>query len=544
MTDVYELWLDKVKESKISEELKAMEGDSALIHDSFYRTLDFGTSGLRGIMAAGTNRMNVYTVAAATEGVVRHLAKGKKSVVIGYDSRLNSKLFAQTAATVFANRGFEVYLAIEVTPTPYLSFLVRYLKTSVGIMVTASHNPKEYNGYKVYGSDGCQLNTNSCEAVQKEISKVNVFALNIDNYETNVANGRIKPVDNDCFDAYTEAVRAQSVCPIENIKITYSALNGAGFRAVPCVLTLEGCKYIELVEEQCYPDGNFTTCPSPNPERADARALLEKQAVANGSDIYIATDPDADRCVIGIVSDGKAITFNGHMAGALLTYFLASVKKERGESTEGLYVCKTIVTTNIIYKIAEEFGLKVVDLLTGFKYIGEFISALESKGEQSKYLLGFEESCGFLAGDYVKDKDAVVASMLFAQMCSYYKKSGKTLSDVLEEIYVRYGRLTHSLISERFDGETGFAKMQGILNGIRSNPPKRIGELEVLSYTDLLKPNKMRLPKSDVIIIKSENDACLIIRPSGTEPLLKFYLEAKNPSDFTSMKSFIDEIKG
>ena len=513
----YNRWLEKVKDGELKKELLSISKNDKEIEDRFYKTLTFGTGGLRGELGVGTNRMNVYTVGRATFGLADYLLQiGGYSTVIAYDSRKMSKEFARLCAEILSFKGIRAYLFPCLTPTPVLSFAVRYLKASAGIVITASHNPKTYNGYKVYNEKGCQITDESAKIITQKIESCDYFNEFVPN------ENLITVLDEKIERAFLDEIKKYSLTEItkENVPtVVYSPLNGTGRVYVQKILKEIGVETVYTVKEQEMPDGNFATCPYPNPEEKDALALALRDAEKYKPDLVIATDPDADRVGIAI-KDGKSAykLINGNETGSILLYYLLLRKKGKGLSYKGATVVKTIVTTDIVFDMAKDFDVKVKEVLTGFKYIGEAIEEVDS------YLFGLEESYGYLIGTHARDKDAVSACMLIAEACAYFKGKGKTLYEVLSEIYQKYGYYKTELKSLSFPGKDGMVKMQEILASIRKNPPKEI-DGEKLLFDDFSN-GLMGLPKSDVLRFKSENYR-IIVRPSGTEPKMKIYLQAK-----------------
>ena len=513
----FERWLEKVKDDEIKNELLSVVGNEKEIEDRFYKSLSFGTGGLRGIIGAGTNRMNIYTVGKATFGLAEYLlATGGNSIVIAYDSRNKSGEFARLSAEIMSYKGIKAYLFSELTPTPVLSFAVRYLKASAGIVITASHNPKEYNGYKVYNSLGCQITDEAAKVITAKINEYDYF----NDFTPN--ESFIEVLDKSVKTAFLEAIKAFSLTKItdENApSIVYSPLHGTGRKYVQAILKEMGIKEVHTVVEQELPDGNFTTCPYPNPEEKAALTLALRDAEIYKPDLVMATDPDADRIGIAVPNDkGEYILLNGNETGSILLYYILLKKQEMGIPCTRSTVIKTIVTTDIIFDMAKEYGAEVKEVLTGFKYIGE---ALE---ETEDYLLGLEESYGYLVGTHARDKDAVSAAMMIAESCAYFKEKGKSLYAVLQEIYERYGYYQTELKSISLPGKDGMEKMKEILANIRKNLPKEI-DGKALTFDDFAQ-GLYGLPKSDVLRFKNE-EYRLIIRPSGTEPKMKIYLQIK-----------------
>ena len=513
----FERWLEKAQDNEIKNELLSVQGNDKEIEDRFYKALSFGTGGLRGIIGAGTNRMNIYTVGKATFGLTEYLlATGGNSIVIAYDSRNKSAEFARLSAEIMSYKGIKAHLFSELTPTPVLSFAVRYLKASAGIVITASHNPKEYNGYKVYNSLGCQITDEAAKAITAKINEYDYF----NDFTPN--ENLIEVLDDSVKTAFLGAIKAFSLTKIteENApSIVYSPLHGTGRKYVQEILKEIGIKEVRTVTEQEMPDGNFTTCPYPNPEEKAALTLALRDAEIYKPDLVMATDPDADRIGIAVPNEkGEYVLLNGNETGSILLYYILLKKQEMGIPCTGSTVIKTIVTTDIIFDMAKEYGAEVKEVLTGFKYIGE---ALE---ETKDYLLGLEESYGYLVGTHARDKDAVSAAMMIAEACAYFKEKGKSFYTVLQEIYERYGYYQTELKSISLPGKDGMEKMKEILANIRKNPPKEI-DGQALIFDDFAQ-GLFGLPKSDVLRFKNENYR-LIIRPSGTEPKMKIYLQVK-----------------
>ena len=521
----FERWLEKAEDDEIKNELLSVARNEKEIEDRFYKSLSFGTGGLRGIIGAGTNRMNIYTVGKATFGLAEYLlATGGNSIVIAYDSRNKSAEFARLSAEIMSYKGIKAYLFSKLTPTPVLSFAVRYLQASAGIVITASHNPKGYNGYKVYNSLGCQITDEAAKAITEKINEYDYF----NDFTPNEA--LIEVLDDSVKTAFIKAIKAFSLTKIteENApSIVYSPLHGTGRKYVQAILKEMGIKEVRTVKEQEMPDGNFTTCPYPNPEEKAALTLALRDAEIYKPDLVMATDPDADRIGIAVPNEkGEYILLNGNETGSILLYYILLKKNEMGIPCTGSTVIKTIVTTDIIFDMAKEYGVEVKEVLTGFKYIGE---ALE---ETEDYLLGLEESYGYLVGTHARDKDAVSAAMMIAEACAYFKGKGKSFYTVLQEIYERYGYYQTELKSISLPGKDGMEKMKEILANIRKNPPQEI-DGQPLIFNDFAQ-GLFGLPKSDVLRFKNEGYR-IIIRPSGTEPKMKIYLQAKgaNKADTT-----------
>ena len=539
---LYQLWLEKaVKDPDLKKELESVKGNTEEINDRFYRELEFGTGGLRGVIGAGTNRMNYYTVCKATQGLASYLMKIKPegaSVAVSYDSRIKSTYFAESVAEVLSANGIRVFIYSELMPTPMLSWAVRYYKCDAGVMVTASHNPAKYNGYKVYGPDGCQLTIDAADAVLAEINKTDVFGgIKSISLEEGIKSGLIRYIDDKCIDDYMAEVKKQSVhpeiCAGAGLKVVYTPLNGTGNKPVRRILKEIGIKEVVVVPEQENPDGNFTTCPYPNPEFKEALQKGLELCDKEKPDLLLATDPDCDRVGIAVPDgDGYAL-FTGNETGALLLEYVARERTALGTMPKNPVAVKTIVTSDITRAIAKKYGVELIEVLTGFKFIGEQIGFLEQKGETDRYIFGFEESYGYLAGTYVRDKDAVVASMLIVEMAAFYRAQGISLIEARKRMYEEYGSYCNKLDNFAFEGESGMAKMKEIMTNTRNNVPKDIAGTKVVAVadyeasekTDLATgaKTKIDLPKSNVITLYLEDGASLVIRPSGTEPKIKIY---------------------
>ena len=539
---LYQLWCEKATEDPdLAAELKSISGDDEAIRERFYQELEFGTGGLRGVLGAGTGRMNIYTVRRATQGLADYvnLEFESPSVAISYDSRIKSDTFAKAAASVLAANGIHVYIYSELMPTPMLSFAVRELKCSAGIMVTASHNPAKYNGYKVYGSDGCQLTLGATDIVIGKINSLDMFNdIKTCDFEDAVARGMISYIGDDVIDNYYRCVFQQgihtNICKESGLKIVYTPLNGTGNKPVREILSRIGITDVTVVKEQELPDGNFTTCPYPNPEIREALEYGLRLCNEVKPDLLLATDPDCDRVGIA-VPDGKGgyALFSGNEVGALLFQYICEERTKLGTMPKDPILVKTIVTTDIVKAIAAEYGVKVIDVLTGFKFIGEQIRFLEEAGTSERYLFGFEESYGYLAGTYVRDKDAVVASMLIVEMAAYYRTKGISLMQARENLYQKYGVFRHSQESFAFEGVSGMHKMQELMKSLRIQMLKELGGQPVLSMADYLYSQKfdmqnggsteIELPQSDVIAFNLPENCSVIVRPSGTEPKIKAY---------------------
>ena len=557
---IYREWLAKASEDQaLVKELNDIEGDNDAIYDRFYTALKFGTAGLRGVLGAGTNRMNIYVVRQATQGMANYIKKkyGTGAVAVSCDSRINSTLFMNETARVLAANGLKAYITTELQPTPVLSYLVRNLGCVAGVMVTASHNPAKYNGYKAYGSDGCQMTDVAAGEVYDEIQKLDMFDdVMLCDFDAAVADGRIEYVADSVYDSYLDEVKKRQVnrgvCADSDLRVVYTPLNGCGNKLVRRVLADIGMKDVTIVKEQELPDGNFTTCPFPNPELKEALQKGLELCEATSADLLLATDPDSDRVSIAVRrSDGTYRLYTGNEIGAMLTEYILSSRKALGDLPEKPVVVKTIVTTKIIKAICDKYGCEMRDVLTGFKYIGEVILGLEQKGEEDRFVFGFEESCGYLSGTYVRDKDAVVASMLICEMAAFYKKQGKSLVDVIDGLYAEYGCYLNTTLDFYFDGAAGMQKMSGIMSAMRENAPAAIADEKVVHVSDYLSSESkdlvsgavenIDLPKSNVLAYTTESGNCAIVRPSGTEPKIKIYITAIG-KDFDEAHAITDKI--
>lgn len=550
----YEVWKKKVTEdADLTAELTDMEGKEERITDAFYQNLAFGTGGLRGVIGAGTNRMNIYTVGKASQGLAdyinRHFPKEERKIAISYDSRIKSSLFAKRAAEVFAANGIRVFIYTELMPTPMLSWAVRSLSCATGVMVTASHNPSKYNGYKVYGPDGCQITTDAAAEILGCIEKTDAFEdVKREDFETALENGRISYIGEDTVTSFIEAVKGQSMLTKseenvdKNISIVYSPLNGTGLKPVLRTLKESGFTNITVVKEQEQPDGHFPTCPYPNPEIREAMALGMEYAKKCSADLLLATDPDCDRVGIAVPNrEGEYVLLSGNETGLLLLNYICSMRQAAGTMPEHPVFVKTIVTMDMAARIAADYGVKTVDVLTGFKFIGDQIARLEAEGRENDYILGFEESYGYLSGSYVRDKDAVDGAFLICEMAAYYRSKGMGLLEVLEGLYEKYGFCLNTLHSYEFEGMEGFEKMKGIMNRLHTMA-SRIAEGEAVciggrkteAVEDYLSGTISRadkttepiagLPSSDVLKFRLAGNASVVVRPSGTEPKLKLYI--------------------
>lgn len=512
-------------------ELSEMENDPAKIEDSFFKALEFGTGGLRGVLGAGTNRMNIYTVARATAGLAAYLnesVNGGKSVAIGYDTRLKSRLFAETAARTLAAYGIQVHMFGAPFPTPMLSYAVRELNCVGGIMITASHNPAIYNGYKVYGADGCQITDHATGEILGHIRSMDYFeSFPSVSFDVYAAAGKITYISEDLYARYIRTVSELSLLygddADKNISIVYTPLNGTGYEPVMMILRENGYQNVIAVEEQAAPDGNFPTCPYPNPEIPEALSLGLREQEKRHADLLIATDPDCDRVGVSINDNGIYKLLNGNEVGILLLDYVISQKKRHGKMPSAPMALKTIVTTGLAGRIAEDSGITITDVLTGFKYIGERIGALESDGKLERFLFGFEESCGYLSGTHARDKDGVNAAFLVAEMCAFYNARGTTLAERLNFLYQKHGYVKNSLYSYELNGMDGLAKMQRIMSALRSGTDAFAGIS--VEKTEDYKNGIDDLPKSDVMRFFLSNGSTVVVRPSGTEPKIKIYVE-------------------
>lgn len=539
----YERWLE-VANGEMKELLKGYSDKE--IEDSFYRNLAFGTGGLRGTIGAGTNRMNVHTVGKASQGLADYLNKTceNPSVVIGFDSRIKSDVFAKVAANVFSANGIRVYLWPELTPVPTVSFATRYLHASAGVMITASHNPSKYNGYKVYGADGCQITTEVAAEILAEIEKLDIFA-----DVKSGANAEIESIKPEVLTAFIKEVKYQSVLFGEevdkDVAIVYSPLNGTGYIPVTRTLSEMGYTNITLVEEQRLPDGNFPTCPYPNPEIKEALALGLQYAKRNNADLLLATDPDCDRVGIAVKDkNGEYQLLSGNEVGLLLLDYICSQRAKHSKMPMDPVMVKTIVTMDLGERIAAHYGVRTIDVLTGFKFIGEQIGMLEKAGKADSYIFGFEESYGYLTGSYVRDKDGVNGAYMICEMFSFYKTKGISLLDKLNEIYKENGYCLNTLHSFEFDGAAGFTKMQDIMKEFHKGLDV-IGGKKVVETLDYSKGLNV-LPKSDVLKYMLEGNCSVVVRPSGTEPKLKTYISvsAENKEEAEALeKKMLESLK-
>ena len=549
----YKIWIDNLDDGELKNELLSIKDKPEEINDRFYRSLSFGTAGLRGIIGAGTNRMNIYTVSQATQGLSDYLnsISDKPSVAIGYDCRHKSVEFSNTAACVFAANGIKVYLYPRLCPTPMVSFAVRYLKCNSGVMVTASHNQSKYNGYKAYDSNGCQFGVTQSEEIAKYAAKYDLFNdIKKADFEKSLKSGLIEYIGTDLYEAYYKAVLDSSMSDntydYSNIKVIYTPLHGAGNIPVREILKRSGVNNVTVVPSQEKPDGDFPTLIYPNPEFPEAFDCAKETAKTSPADILLATDPDSDRVGVAVNVNGEYKLISGNSMGVLLLEYLLSRKTATNTLPKNPIAVKTIVSTDLCYKVCADYGCELREVLTGFKYIGGVVKELEDIGEASRYIMGFEESYGYLIGTYVRDKDAVVTSMLICEMVCYYKQQGKTLLDVLTDIYKRHGYYYDLQNSTYLEGEDGMLKIESIMDNLRNNPLESIGGVKIvkrddykMSQTVNLSDNKtaeIRLPKSNVIAHHLADGSKVTIRPSGTEPKIKMYISAVADNMETAQK--------
>ncbi|MBQ9461114.1 MAG: phospho-sugar mutase [Clostridia bacterium] len=546
--EIYKSWLENaVDDQDLITELAAMNEND--IKESFYRELKFGTAGLRGIIGAGTNRMNIYTVRKATQGLANFLV-GKyeaPSVAISFDSRNKGFLFAKEAARVLAANGVKAYISTELQPTPVVSYAVRELKASAGIMVTASHNPAEYNGYKCYGNDGCQMTDVNAGLVYDEIQKVDYFNgdIKLVDFEKALESGLIEWISDDLYEKYLDRVQEQTInkdiCKGSGLKVVYTPLNGAGNKLVRKILSRIGVENVVVVPEQENPDGNFTTCPYPNPEEKEALAVGLELCMKEQADLLLATDPDSDRVGIAVkTADGYRL-MTGNETGVMLLNYILSCRKAAGTLPKDPVAVKTVVTSKLVDRVCEKYGCELKVVLTGFKYIGEQILLLEQKNQADRYVFGFEESYGYLAGSYVRDKDAVIASMLICEMAAYYRQQGKSLDEVMTSIYKEFGHYLNRTESFKFEGAAGMEIMGNIMDSLRAEPPAAVYGSKVTELSDYLESYKkdivtgeteeIKLPKSNVLSYSIEGGGAVIVRPSGTEPKIKIYVTSVGNSN-------------
>ncbi len=541
---LYDLWLSSaVADKDLIPELEGIKGNDEAILDRFYKNLEFGTAGLRGVIGAGTNRMNVYTVNQATQGLADYLNESfeSPSVAIAYDSRIKSKEFAESAAGVLAANGIKVYIYPELVPTPMLSFAVRRLNCSSGIIITASHNPSKYNGFKCYDPNGYQMTDEAAEKTYNYIQNIDMFTgVKTMDFDDALAEDMVDFIEDWLYDEFYNKVLSCRVnadaIKKSGLKIIYTPLNGAGNKPVRKVFKMVGIKDVTVVKEQEKPDGNFPTCPYPNPEIRQAFECAIETAKGTDADLLLATDPDCDRVGIAVRDGDDYVLMTGNEVGAMLCEYLLSNLKEQGNLPENPVVVKSIVTTPLIETICKEYDAEVADLLTGFKYIGEFITKLEKEGKEDNFVVGMEESYGYLRGIHARDKDAVVASLMIAEMAAVYKLKGISLKQFMDSIYEKYGMYLNTVHNFAFEGASGMQKMSDIMNSLRENAPKSFSQKSVIKVADYQtskiydtvsgNEEKINLPKSNVLSYSLEGNSKVIVRPSGTEPKIKIYVTA------------------
>lgn len=530
--DDYKRWQEaRLDDPALTAELAAIAGDDNEIKERFAVALKFGTAGLRGVLGAGSNRMNIYTVRQATQGLANWVKTqgGNQLVAISYDSRINSDVFAKEAARVLAANGVKVRIYDALMPVPALSFATRYYHANAGVMITASHNPAKYNGYKAYGPDGCQVTDDAAAVIYDEIQKTDILTgAKLISFQEGLDSGLISYVGDDCKEALYDAIKARSVrpglCKTAGLKLVYSPLNGSGLVPVTRILHDIGIDDITIVPEQQYPDGNFPTCPYPNPEIFEALRLGLELAEKTGADLMLATDPDADRVGIAIrCPDGSYQLVSGNEVGVLLLDYICAGRIEKGTMPKNPVAVKSLVSTPLADAVAKSYGVEMRNVLTGFKWIGDQIARLEAAGEVDRFIFGFEESYGYLAGPYVRDKDAIIGSMLICEMAAYYRSIGSSIKERLEAIYAKFGRYLNKTDSFEFPGLSGMDKMADIMRALRQNPPKEIAGYAVTRVTDYEKPEQTGLPAANVLVYGLEGGATVVIRPSGTEPKIKAY---------------------
>lgn len=566
INSLYSEWLEKaVADPDLNAELESIKGNDDEILDRFYKSLEFGTAGLRGVIGAGTNRMNVYTVGRATQGLADYLNANfeNPSIAIGYDSRIKSEYFSKEAAKVLAANGVKVYIYDELEPTPCLSFAIRKFHTSSGIILTASHNPGKYNGYKCYDRRGYQMTDEAAEETYNYIQKVDYFTgIKSMDFDKALESGMIEYIGEDVIEQFLDEVQKQcinpEICKNAGLKVIYTPLNGTGNKPVRKILDRIGIKDVYVVPEQEMPDGNFPTCPYPNPEIEQVFECGLKMADEIKPDILLATDPDCDRVGIAVPDkDGKLVLMSGNEVGAMLLNYILSQKKEKGTLSDTAIAVKSFVSTDLAEEIAKKYGCAFKNLLTGFKYIGELITNLEEEGRADDFVMGFEESYGYLAGTHARDKDAVVGSMMICEMASYYKMQGKSLVEVMDDIYSEFGYYCNIVKSYEFEGAAGMEKMAQIMNSLRENPPTEFAGTPVTyigdymtstaKYLDTGREEKIDLPKSNVLAYKTADGNGVIVRPSGTEPKIKTYITAigktKETAQQTADKLIADTVK-
>ena len=541
---LYEQWMNSATaDADLIPELEGVKGDEEAILDRFYKNLEFGTAGLRGVIGAGTNRMNVYTVNQATQGLADYLNETfpNPSVAIAYDSRIKSKEFAESAAGVLAANGIKVYIYPELVPTPMLSFAVRRLECSSGIIITASHNPSKYNGYKCYDPNGYQMTDEAAAKTYEYIQNIDMFTgVKTMSFEDALAEDMVDFIEDWLYEEFYAKVSSCLVNPDSikkaDLKLIYTPLNGAGNKPVRKVLKMAGIKDVTVVKEQEKPDGNFPTCPYPNPEIRQAFECAIETAKGTDADLLLATDPDCDRVGIAVKDGNDYVLMTGNEVGAMLAEYLLSSLKEQNKLPENPVVVKSIVTTPLIETICKAYGAEVADLLTGFKYIGELITNLEKEGKEDNFVVGMEESYGYLRGIHARDKDAVVASLMICEMAAVYKLRGISLKQFMDSIYAKYGMYLNTVLNFAFEGASGMQKMADIMNCLRENAPTSFADKKVVKVADYKESISkdmltgesviINLPKSNVLSYTLEDNSKVIVRPSGTEPKIKVYITA------------------
>jgi len=534
--EMYERWLNaQLDDPDLKPELESIRDNENEIRERFAVALKFGTAGLRGVIGAGTNRMNIYTVRQATQGLANWVKTqgGSQTVAISYDSRIKSDVFAKAAAEVLAANGVQVRIYPELMPVPALSFATRYYQCNAGIMITASHNPAKYNGYKAYGPDGCQMTDNAADAVYAEIQKTDILeGAKTLPFAEGMEKGLIQYVGDDCKEALYTAIKSRSVrpglCKTAGLKLVYSPLNGSGLVPVTRVLNDIGITDITIVPEQKNPDGNFPTCPYPNPEIFEALRLGLELAEKQNADLMLATDPDADRVGIAVrCKDGSYELLSGNEVGVLLLDYICAGRIEQGTMPKAPVACKSIVSTPLADAVAAHYGVECRNVLTGFKWIGDQIARLEAAGEVDRFIFGFEESYGYLAGPYVRDKDAIIGSMLICEMAAYYRSIGSSIKERMEQIYAQYGRYLNKVDSFEFPGLSGMDKMAAIMDGLRKQPITELAGIAVVKTQDFEKAEETGLPAANILTYALADGSTVIVRPSGTEPKIKIYFTTK-----------------
>ena len=534
--EMYERWLNaQLDDPDLKPELESIRDNENEIRERFAVALKFGTAGLRGVIGAGTNRMNIYTVRQATQGLANWVKTqgGSQTVAISYDSRIKSDVFARAAAEVLAANGVQVRIYPELMPVPALSFATRYYQCNAGIMITASHNPAKYNGYKAYGPDGCQMTDNAADAVYAEIQKTDILeGAKTLPFAEGMEKGLIQYVGDDCKEALYTAIKSRSVrpglCKTAGLKLVYSPLNGSGLVPVTRVLNDIGITDITIVPEQKDPDGNFPTCPYPNPEIFEALRLGLELAEKQNADLMLATDPDADRVGIAVrCKNGSYELLSGNEVGVLLLDYICAGRIEQGTMPKAPVACKSIVSTPLADAVAAHYGVECRNVLTGFKWIGDQIARLEAAGEVDRFIFGFEESYGYLAGPYVRDKDAIIGSMLICEMAAYYRSIGSSIKERMEQIYAQYGRYLNKVDSFEFPGLSGMDKMAAIMDGLRKQPITELAGIAVVKTQDFEKAEETGLPAANILTYALADGSTVIVRPSGTEPKIKIYFTTK-----------------